>query len=113
TDYAALDTWFREVSYQQTSLAVDVVGWYTLPVTPAGCDIPPLPSKARPAPAVLQSRARQAAPAAGVNLAPYVRQVYAFPFNTNCKFAGMGSIGGTPSSGWINGPGNHRLLHHE
>ena len=98
----ALDAWFREVSYQQTSLAVDVVGWYTLPVTTAGCDI-----------ALLQSKARQAATAAGVNLAPYVRQVYAFPFNTNCKFAGMASIGGTPSSVWINGNATTGILAHE
>ena len=102
TAYGALDAWFREVSYQQTSLAVDVVGWYTLPVTTAGCDI-----------ALLQSKARQAATAAGVNLAPYVRQVYAFPFNTNCKFAGMASIGGTPSSVWINGNATTGILAHE
>jgi Gametolysin peptidase M11 len=102
TGYAALDTWFREVSYQQTSLAIDVVGWYTLPLTTAGCDI-----------SLLQSKARQAATAAGVNLAPYVRQVYAFPFNPNCKFAGMASVGGSPSSVWINGNTNTGLLAHE
>ncbi len=102
TGYAALDAWFREVSYQQTSLTIDVVGWYTLSLTTAGCDI-----------SLLQSKARQAATAAGVNLASYVRQVYAFPFNTNCKFAGMASVGGTPSSVWINGNTNTGLLAHE
>ena len=35
------------------------------------------------------AKARQAATAAGVNLAPYIRQVYAFPFNASCPFAGM------------------------
>ena len=102
TGYAALDAWFREVSYQQTSLAIDVVGWYTLPLTSAACDI-----------ALLQSKARQAATAAGVNLAPYVRQVYAFPFNATCPFAGMASVGGAPSSVWINGNTNTGLLAHE
>ena len=100
--YAALDAWFREVSYQQTSLTIDVVGWYTLSLSTAGCDT-----------SLLQSKARQAAAAAGVNLASYVRQVYAFPFNTNCKFAGMASVGGTPSSVWINGNANTGLLAHE
>src|SRR6185436_20874346 len=50
---------------------------------------------------------------AGVNLSAYVRQVYAFPFNANCQFAGMGSVGGAPSSVWINGGTNTRLLAHE
>jgi hypothetical protein len=84
TTYGAVDAWFREVSYQQTSLVIDVVGWYTLPVTTAACDT-----------FVIQSRAREAAIAAGVNLSTYVRQVYAFPLNANCHFAGMGSVGGT------------------
>ncbi len=57
TGYATVDAWFREVSYQQTSLVTDVVGWYTLPLTTAGCDY-----------ALIQSKARQAATAAGVNL---------------------------------------------
>ena len=100
--YGGLDAWFREVSYQQTSLLVDVVGWYTLPVTTASCDA-----------FVIQSRAREAATAAGVNLSPYVRQVYAFPYNANCQFAGMGSVGGTPSSVWINGNTNTGILAHE
>ena len=102
TGYGAVDAWFREVSYQQTSLATDVVGWYTLPVTTAGCDY-----------SLIQSKARQAAAAAGVNLSTYVRQVYAFPYNANCQFAGMASVGGTPSSVWINGNTNTGILAHE
>ena len=102
TGYAAVDAWFREVSYQQTSLAIDVVGWYTMSLTNAGCDY-----------SLIQSKARQAATAAGVNLSTYVRQVYAFPFNANCQFAGMGSVGGAPSSVWINGNTNTGILAHE
>jgi hypothetical protein len=102
TGYAALDAWFREVSYQQTSLAIDVVGWYTLSLTTAGCDY-----------ALIQAKARQAASAAGVTLSSYVRQVYAFPFNANCHFAGMGSVGGAPSSVWINGNTTTGILAHE
>jgi hypothetical protein len=102
TGYAAVDAWFREVSYQQTSLAIDVVGWYTMSLTNAGCDY-----------SLIQSKARAAATAAGVNLSTYVRQVYAFPFNANCQFAGMGSVGGAPSSVWINGNTNTGILAHE
>jgi len=102
TGYGGVDSWFREVSYAQTSLVIDVVGWYTLPITNASCDT-----------FVIQSRAREAATAAGVNLSTYVRQVYAFPFNANCQFAGMGSVGGTPSSVWINGNTNTGILAHE
>jgi hypothetical protein len=36
--YAAVDAWFREVSYNQTSLVIDVVGWYTMSVTNDSCD---------------------------------------------------------------------------
>ena len=99
---AVLDAWFREVSYQQTSLVIDVVGWFTMSLTTAGCDYD-----------LIQSKARQAASDAGVNLSAYARQVYAFPFNANCQFAGMGSVGGTPSSVWINGNTNTGLLAHE
>ena len=42
-----------------------------------------------------------------------MRQVYAFPFNANCQFAGMGSVGGAPSSVWINGNTNTGILAHE
>ena len=102
TGYAAVDSWFREVSYQQTSLVIDAIGWYTLPITNASCDI-----------FVIQSRAREAAATAGVNLSTYVRQVYAFPFSSSCQFAGMGTVGGTPSAVWINGNTNTGILTHE
>jgi hypothetical protein len=102
TAYATLDAWFREASYQQTSLAVDVAGWFTLSLTTAGCNT-----------SLIQSQARQAAAAAGVNLSTYVRHVFAFPFNANCLFAGMGTVGGTPSSVWINGNTYTGILAHE
>ena len=57
TGYGAVDAWFREVSYQQTSLAIDVVGWYTMSVTNASCDY-----------TKIQTDARKAATTAGVNL---------------------------------------------
>jgi hypothetical protein len=67
TGYGGLDSWFREVSYQQTSLVVDVVGWYTMSVTNQSCDY-----------TKIQTDARKAATTAGVNLSTYIRHVYAF-----------------------------------
>jgi len=102
TGYGAVDNWFREVSYQQTSLVIDVVGWYTMSVTNGSCDY----SK-------IQSDARKAATTAGANLSAYVRHVYAFPFNPTCQFAGLATVGGNPSSVWINGNTNTGILAHE
>ena len=102
TGYAAVDNWFREVSYQQTSLVIDVVGWYTMSVTNDSCDY-----------TKIQTDARKAATAAGVNLSTYVRHVYAFPFNPTCQFAGLATVGGNPSSVWINGNTNTGILAHE
>ena len=102
TGYAAVDNWFREVSYNQTSLVVDVVGWYTMSVTNDSCDY-----------TKIQTDARKAATTAGVNLSAYVRHVYAFPFNSTCQFAGLATVGGNPSSVWINGNTSTGILAHE
>ena len=61
----------------------------------------------------IQTDARKAATTAGVNLSAYMRHVYAFPFNPTCQFAGLGTIGGNPSSVWINGNSNTGILAHE
>src|SRR5678815_794682 len=102
TGYGGLDSWFREVSYQQTSLVVDVVGWYTMSVTNQSCDY-----------TKIQTDARKAATTAGVNLSTYIRHVYAFPFNSTCQFAGLATVGGNPSSVWINGNTSTGTLAHE
>jgi len=102
TGYAAVDNWFREVSYNQTSLVIDVVGWYTMSVTNDSCDY-----------TKIQTDARKAATTAGVNLSAYMRHVYAFPFNSTCQFAGLATVGGNPSSVWINGNTSTGILAHE
>lgn len=91
TKYADVDSFFRENSYGQTSLDVEIFGWYTLPVSNATYNI-----------SQIQTYARQAATAAGVNLSKYTRQVYAFPLTASCGFSGMGTVGGNPSGAWIN-----------
>lgn len=102
TGYAGLDNWYREVSYQQTSLDVDVFGWFTMPINNTSCDTNQI-----------RLSAQQKATEAGVNLSNYLHQVYAFPFNSNCLFAGSATVGGDPSSAWINGSTNTGILAHE
>jgi len=90
--YEEVDGFIAANSYQQTSLVVDVVGWYTLPMTSVGCDYWSMASKAS-----------QAATAAGVNLSLYSRRLIFFPYTANCNWLGMGTVGGNPSTTWING----------
>ena len=96
------DDFYRVNSYGQTGLSVDVFGWYTLPVTNAGC-----PSS------TIASKADQAATAAGVKLSTYARRIYVFPDVPGCAWSGLGSIGGNPSSAWINGVGSLSTINHE
>lgn len=93
---------FMENSFQQTWLNGDVVGWFTLPLSSSSCDYK-----------AIASAALQAAEDSGVNTANYSRRVYAFPFNSACGWAGLGSVGGSPSSAWINGFMDLRTVSHE
>ena len=58
---------YRENSYQQMSLATDVFGWFTMPITKS-CST-----------ATIKTYAEQAAAAAGVNLSAYAKRVYLVP----------------------------------
>jgi hypothetical protein len=98
-----------EGSFQQTWLtgvvdsaqAADVRGWYTIPLSSMVCDYN-----------TLASQAKSAATAAGINLSAYRRYVYAFP-NNACTWWGLGTVGGNPSSAWINGSFQLRVVGHE
>jgi gametolysin peptidase M11/MG2 domain-containing protein len=87
--------YFQEASYGQTSLTGAVYGWYTIAVSSTTCDINQIATDAN-----------NAASAAGANLAAYTRLVYVFPYNSVCSWAGVATIGGTPSQSWINGSGS-------
>jgi hypothetical protein len=99
---AASDAFFREVSYDQTRLTADVHGWYTLPIANTGCPY-----------STIKTYADKAAVAAGVDLSGYNRRVYFFPYTSACSFSGIGTIGGSPSSAWINGAVDYGLFNHE
>ncbi|HVE48229.1 MAG TPA: NEW3 domain-containing protein [Casimicrobiaceae bacterium] len=78
-----------ENSYQQTTVAGDVAGWYTIASTSATCDYN-----------TIATQAKQAASSGGFNLSNYMRHVYVFPANA-CGWWGLGTVGGNPSQAWI------------
>lgn len=91
----------RENSFQKTWLSGNTFGWFTLPIakTCNAFDI--------------GDYARQAAASAGIDLTPYGKVAYVFPFNAACGWAGQASLGGTTSSVWINGRLELRVFGHE
>jgi hypothetical protein len=89
TVFATTSNYDYEASYQQTSLAGDVAGWYTIANPSTNCDYN-----------TIASQAKQAAAAKGYVLSNYRRFVYAFPSNT-CTWWGLGSVGGNPSQAWV------------
>src|ERR1041385_4377883 len=96
-----VNNFYKESSYQQTWLTGDVFGWYTLPISSATCDQNSI-----------ATYAKQAATAAGVNLAAYNRYVYAFP-SISCGWIGWGTYGGNPSQAWIDGVFTLKNVGHE
>ena len=90
-----------ENSYGQTWLTGDVVGWFTIPVSSTVCDY-----------YAIRTAAREAAAAAGVNVSSYSRHVFAFPANA-CSWWGLGTVGGNPSSAWVNGSFSLQVVAHE
>ena len=78
-----------EASYQQTTVAGDVAGWFTIASTTATCDYN-----------TIASQARTAATSAGFVLSNYNRYVYVFPSNS-CGWWGLGTVGGNPSHAWV------------
>lgn len=100
--FGTTNNFYREVSYQQTWLSGDVGGWFTIPMNSSSCDT-----------AMIASRAKEAASAAGFNLAAYNRFVYVLPGTNACSWSGWGTIGGNPSQSWIAGSFKVRIVAHE
>jgi hypothetical protein len=100
TGPTSVNSYFQEESFGATSLSGDVFGWYTLPVSNAGCAID-----------LWTQAANAAASAAGVNLGNYQHIVYAFPSASSCGWAGLAEMPG--SHVWINGSFVLRVIGHE
>jgi hypothetical protein len=100
--FGTVNDFYQESSYQQTWLNGDVFGWFTLPISGGTCDT-----------STIGFNAKQAATAAGINLAAYNRLVFAFPALSTCGFSGASTVGGNPSQSWINGSMVLRTVGHE
>lgn len=90
---------YSQASDGQLTIQPDVLGWYTLPMSNAGCDIN-----------LMASQAKSAATAAGVDLSVYQHFMYAFP-GASCGWSGLGDMPGRET--WINGSFSSRLTGHE
>ncbi|WP_024303657.1 Ig-like domain-containing protein [Pseudogulbenkiania sp. MAI-1] len=101
TVFGSSNDFFKENSSQQTWLSGNVFGWYTLPIAQT-CS-----------PDNIAAYANQAAAAAGVDLSLYPRRVYVIPRNNTCAWSGMGTVGGSPSSSWLNGALYRGTVTHE
>ncbi|MFC3530803.1 Ig-like domain-containing protein [Vogesella facilis] len=95
------NSFIKENSSQQTSISGSVFGWITMPIAQT-CDY-----------MVIRDAALQAASNAGVNLSAYGRHVIVMPKNSTCSWAGLGTVGGAPSTAWMNGNLTRKPFTHE
>lgn len=100
TGPGSVNQYFQEESFGAISMTGDVYGWYTLPMSNAGCAV-----------SNWAAAANTAAANAGVNLSSYQHVVYAFPFADSCYWSGLAEMPG--SRVWINGSFQLRTLGHE
>ncbi|MEQ6292125.1 Ig-like domain-containing protein [Vogesella sp. GCM10023246] len=95
------NSFIKENSSQQTSISGSVFGWITMPIAQT-CDY-----------MVIRDAALQAATNAGVNISAYSRHVIVMPKNSTCAWAGLGTVGGSPSTAWMNGNLTRKPFTHE
>jgi len=95
------DYWY-EASFKQTWITGSVFGPYTLTLSSTTCSYD-----------AMATQARAAASAAGVDLSRFKRFLFIFPYTSACSWAGLGTVGGSPSKSWINGSIRMGLYAHE
>jgi uncharacterized repeat protein (TIGR01451 family) len=102
------NAFYQETSFNKVGLEGklridgDVYGWYTVPHNNTSCDY-----------SAWASAARTAAAGDGFISTGYNVIVYAFPQTSACSWWGLGSIGGSPASSWVNGSYALRVVAHE
>ncbi len=97
------ETSFNKVGLQGKVLPEgDIYGWYTIPHDNTACNY-----------STWASAARTAAQANGFSSTGYNVIIYAFPQTAACSWWGLGTIGGSPASSWINGSYALRVVAHE
>ena len=96
--FGDVNDFYKEMSYNQTSLSGDVLGWYTIPVDGGSCP-------------GFQDLTNAAAEADGVDLSGYDHLVYVLAPSSGCS-TNMGSVGGAPSwSRIVTGPDFDGISH--
>jgi hypothetical protein len=93
---SSINAYYQDNSFGQVSFAGQVVGPYTINYTSTSADY-----------YGWASAADSKASAAGVNLNNYTHKVYVVPQSSDpsmAGWAGLGTIGGSPSQAWIFGP---------
>lgn len=102
TSGGSVNGFFKENSYQQTWLTGTIFGWYTLPINSTdSCSNQN----------TIADAAKTAAAAAGVDLTPYSRLLFAFPFTSSCTWAGLSVVGGSLTQSFSNGHMDHVIYH--
>ena len=102
------NAFYQETSFNKVGLEGklridgDIYGWYTIPHDNTSCDY-----------SAWASAARIAAAADSFSTTGYNVIIYAFPQTSACSWWGLGSIGGSPASSWVNGSYALRVVAHE
>src|SRR6185295_7834782 len=91
----------KEGSSGQTWLTGDIFGWFPIAADSTTTDYQ-----------LVASLARSAATASGVNLALYNRHVIVVP-PAAFPWWGLGTVGGNPSTAWVNGQLLIQVVAHE
>lgn len=99
--FGEANNFIKENSFQQTSMSGNVFGWYTLPMAQT-CDF-----------ILIRDQVLQTVAAMGVDVNAYQRHIIVFPKNSTCTWAGLGTVGGSPSTAWLNGLISMRAVSHE
>ncbi len=100
--FDTVSAFFMENSYQQTWLAGDTYGWYTIPISKDVCNF-----------YNAGLATDQATLADGIDVNAYDRIVYFFATASACNTAGMGTVEGTPSRSYLDGTYKLEIIAHE
>ena len=99
--FTTVSNFYQEASFQQTWLAGQTFGWYTIPVSKSVCDT-----------GAIYTEADKAVAASGADLSGYGRKIYMFPRNA-CGWTGLANVGGSVTRAWINGSFTLQAVGHE
>ena len=102
-EYKSIDDYYQETSEGNVWFTGDVAGPYNINFSSTGtCDT-----------SAWAIAAENAAKADGIDLSAYNRKIYVLPQDNSCGWAGLASLGGSPSQAWIFICGSDDVIAHE